>query len=244
MLAAYERWGRVERGLSQATLRIYLRDLRTLGPDPEGLETENLRAWLHARGGGASTVARRLCALRSFYRFLVRTGVRPDDPSQGLDRPKVRPGLPKPVSGLEGKLKGLDPEFTAIAVLLVETGLRIAEAKSLEIPLPVPEQILVLGKGGKERIIPLTAAAQAALTFLQGHISPSVRTIQRRFRAQNFTPHRLRHTLATDLIASGADLGEVQDILGHASPATTRVYASYRTDRLRRALERRDQRSA
>jgi integrase len=133
----------------------------------------------------------------------------------------------------------LDPEFHLIATVLVETGLRVSEACGLMVDVPAPEQIVVRGKGAKERIVLLTPAARAALDELGGRIPYRPRTIQRRFRLAGFTPHRLRHTLACDLAASGADLGEIQEILGHSSPATTRIYAAYGTARLRRALERR-----
>lgn len=126
-----------------------------------------------------------------------------------------------------------------MAVLLVETGLRISEAMRLEVAVPAPEQIIVFGKGSKERLMPLTERARTALDAMGGSISCSARTIQRRFQAAGFTPHRLRHTFGTSLAESGADLGEIQDLLGHASPATSRVYAQYSLGRLRRALERR-----
>lgn len=70
----------------------------------------------------------------------------------------------------------------------------------------------------------------------------SARTIQRHFRAAGFTPHRLRHTFGCSLAEAGADLGEIQDLMGHSSPATTRIYTAYSLGRLRRALDRRGRR--
>lgn len=241
-LSDYITWCRVERGLSAGTIGAYSRELRSLHERCgrlASLTTADLRSWLQSLEGAPATVARRVAALRSFYGWLVRTAQRKDDPSAQLDRPKVRAGLPRPVEDLDGVLRHLDPTFQAIAIFLAETGLRISEAVSVRSNTPAPQQLLVLGKGGKERLLPLTDLARAALDELGGSVPASARTVQRRFREAGITPHRLRHTLGCELAASGADLGEIQDLLGHASPATTRVYAAYGLDRLRRAQDRR-----
>jgi len=106
----------------------------------------------------------------------------------------------------------------------------------------VGDELVVLGKGSKTRIVPLTLRARQALDELGGHIDKSVRAIERAFSMVGTHPHALRHTFATDLITSGADLGDVQELLGHSSPATTKVYAAYSTSRLRAAIERRSAR--
>lgn len=241
-LDRYVIWCRVERGLSPGTIAAYVRELSSLQErcgELQLLDAAELRSWIQDRAGAASTVARRVAALCSFYGWLVRTEQRTDDPSKLLDRPHVRPGLPRPVEDLDGVLRHLDPTFQAIAIFLAETGLRISEACALQCRPPVPDQMLVLGKGAKERLVPLTDLARAALDELGGSLPASSRTIQRRFREAGITPHRLRHTLGCELAASGADLGEIQDLLGHASPATTRVYAAYGMARLRAAQDRR-----
>lgn len=245
MIERWLDWLRIERGALPSTRRAYERDVRKLAErgDPVLMRTDDLRAFLAGSNGAASTVARRIAALRSFYRFLARAGVREDDPTATLDRPKVRRGLPKPVRGFQGALDALkDDETRAIARFIVETGVRISEACQVAATLPVPEELTVVGKGAKERVLLLTDEARAALSELGGRVRLSPRTIQRRFRAAGFTPHQLRHTFACDLAEGGADLGEMQDLLGHASPATTRIYAGYSRDRLRRALERRPKR--
>lgn len=243
--AAWISWLQVERGLLDSTILGYRREMRQLwqahGADVPLLVTEQLREYVRARAGKPSTVAGRIAAFRSFYGFQVRAGYRIDDPTVALDRPKQRKGLPKPVLNREAVFARLDPEFRLIATVLVETGLRISEACALRVDVPAPEQIIVCGKGAKERIVLLTATARAALDELGGHLHYLPRTIQRHFKAAGMTPHRLRHTLACDLAASGADIAVISKILGHANPSVTMVYAAYGTDRLRAAL---DQRSA
>lgn len=240
---AWISWLQIERGLLESTILGYRREMRQLyqahGQRIPTLTTDELRTYITSKGGKPSTVAGRIAAFRSFYGFLVRSGRRLDDPTVALDRPKQRRGLPKPVQDRSSAFAGLEPDFQLIATVLVETGLRISEGVALNVLVPAPEQIIVRGKGAKERLVLLTPAARAALDQLGGTLKYQVRTIQRHFKAAGFTPHRLRHTLACDLAASGADLGEIQEILGHSSPATTRVYAAYGTDRLRAALNRR-----
>lgn len=238
---AWARWLGTERALAPGTVRSYGREVAKL-KRAQRATTAQLRAHLAGADGTPATAARRLAAFRSFYGFLLSTGVRADDPSALISSPKVRHGIPRPVQDVEERIATLNPEAHAIAVLLLETGLRISEACALDCAVPAPDEIVVRGKGAKERLLPLTDQARATLDALGGRVPVSVRTIQRRFRAAGFTPHALRHTFATELISSGADLGDVQTLLGHASPQTTRIYADYGTARLRRALERRKRR--
>jgi integrase/recombinase XerD len=244
VLSRYLAWARTEKGLAPLTLQAYGRELERLASSGYGrledLETEDLRAYVQSRGGRPSTVARRVAALRSYYsQFLVRTGARGDDPTGRLDRPRVHRGLPRPVDEPAAALARLNGKLRPIAVLMHETGLRLSEALALDVEMPPPMLLRVLGKGGRERLIPLSGLARDALEELGGQIPLSRRTIQRAFRAAGFTPHRLRHSFATELIESGADIGDVQQLLGHASVATTQVYAKFSTERLRRAIERR-----
>lgn len=234
------------RGLSELTVTAYVRELKALDVATDQplseLKTQELAQYLEAKGGAAATRARRLAALRSFYGWLVRIEAREGDPTARLDRPKVPEGLPKPLADPETVFATLDPQTRLIAVFLRETGLRISEACSIDITPPVPDFVVVQRKGNKGRPIPLTEKAREALNLLGGSIPIGVRAVQRRFKAAGFTPHRLRHTFGCELAASDADLGEMQDLLGHASPATTRVYTLYAQERLRRALNRRDSR--
>jgi len=243
VVSEWARWALIERGLAEATVAAYTRELRALevATSPRALldlGTEDLRRYVHHRGGAHATVARRLASFRSFYGWAVRTG-RGEDPSATLDRPRVTPGLPRPVEDVDRVLRRLDSQMQAVAILLVETGLRISEATAVSVEVPAPTELLVRGKGGKERRIPLTPLASAALDELGGCIPLSARTIQRRLAAVGITPHRLRHTFATSLAQADVDLSVIQDLLGHASPSTTRVYLRNDPRRLRAALERR-----
>lgn len=238
-LEQWEQWARAERGLAPRTIEAYLQVLRSLELDLDEATPHELRAWLVDRAGSPSTFGRRLASLRSYLAWSVRVGRRKDDPSSTIERPRVHAGLPRPVADLGEVLGRLDPTTRAIAIFLAETGLRISEAAAVDVGSEAPAELLVHGKGGRERILPLTDLARTALDELGGRLPLSVRTIQRRLSAVGITPHRLRHTLGTELAASGADLGEIQDLLGHRSPTTSRVYAAYATDRLRAALDRR-----
>ncbi len=228
----------VERGLAPSTAQAYARSVRELGPEPLQLQSSDLRRMLHSRAGASATVARRLAAWRSFYGWAVRTGERADDPTIDLDRPKLTRGLPRPVDDLEAVLHLLDAQMQSVAVFLAETGLRISEACSVDVGA-VPADLIVRGKGSKERIVPLSGLAQDALAELGGHMPVSARTIQRHLASVGITPHRLRHTFATSLAEADVDLSVIQDLLGHASPATTRVYTRNQTARLRAGIERR-----
>jgi integrase/recombinase XerD len=243
VLSAYLLWARVERGLSPSTLEAYRRELENLSSSDhavlEALGTEDLRAYIQSRGGKASTVARRIAALRSFFGWLQRQDHREDDPSRRLDRPRVKRGLPRPIGNVDDALERLDPVSRNAAVLLNETGLRISELCSLSVPMPPPEELVVNGKGGKERVIPLSDQAWAALSELGGKIPISKRSLQRRFQDAGFTAHRLRHTFATELAEADVDLSVIQDLLGHRSPATTRIYLRNDARRLRAGIEKR-----
>jgi site-specific recombinase XerD len=116
--------------------------------------------------------------------------------------------------------------------------LRISEACAVECGVPVPDALRVKGKGSRDRVVPLTEMARTALTALGGRIAYRPRTIQRHFAAVGFHPHALRHTFASQLADHEVDLSVIQDLLGHASPATTRVYQANSPERLRRGLEK------
>lgn len=229
----------VERGLASATIEAYCRELEGLErEDLADLDAATLRTALHFRAGAPATVARRLAAWRSYFRWLERTGYREDDPTKFLSRPKVRPGLPKPVDDLDALLDRLDPVMQAVTVFLAETGLRISEACSVAEQVPVPDELIVLGKGSKERFVPLTDLARAALDELGGSIPLAKRTVQRRLQLSGATPHRLRHSFATNLAEADVDTVLIQRLLGHASAQTTQVYAEISRRRLREAVTR------
>jgi integrase/recombinase XerD len=224
------------------------------------------------------TLARRLSAIRQFYRFLLTDGLRGDDPSSGLDAPRLGRPLPKILS--EGEVARLietaaawpaeeGVRLRAILELLYATGLRISELTTLPLVAAQrdPRFVLVRGKGGKERIVPLSPPSRQALTaylacrsrFLaEGRTSrflfPSrgregYLTRQRcgqllkelalaaNLDPARLSPHVLRHAFASHLLDHGADLRSVQQMLGHADIATTQIYTHVQGDRLRRLVE-------
>ena len=237
-LAEYESWLRVEKGLADTTVKAYVRENRDLGPRIAVLQVDDLRTLLHSRAAKPATTARRIAAWKSYFAWQVRTDRRADDPTAKLDRPKVVRGLPRPVDDLDAVIANLDPPYQDIALFLFETGLRISEAMQVDV-VTIPAELRVRGKGGKERVVPLTEVAKAALTDLGGSIPVSTRQVQAKFRKVGITPHRLRHSIATELARRGVDLSVIQDFLGHASPATTRVYQRNDVSRIREGLERR-----
>lgn len=252
-----------EKGLSPTSITVYRRWVTQLsehtGDDPRMLNTETIRRWLHSAGGSTATFASRISGLNSFYKWMVTTHQRLDNPMTGIEAPKRRKGLPRPVENLEAayvvldeldrrnnrnaeKMKCLKPRFVGesrmMMVFLCETGLRISEAVSLSVPIPVPSQVRVVGKGGKHAIIPLTNKAQEALNFLGGKWPLNARGTQRRFYEAGFSPHQCRHWRGTSMASAGVDLGDIRAMLRHSSADTTLGYAAWSVDRVRDALER------
>lgn len=242
-------WAR-ERGLSESTVRTYGHELEVLQAHHGGLGdlgSAEIASWIRARGGQDQTVARRHSALRSYYGFLVKTGRRMDDPMATVPRPKVTPAQPRPVFDAELRIvERLGEPFNWIARLVLETGITLSEALSIDAANPKVTEVRVVGRKNRERVVPLTREARDALNRLGGRITTSGRTIQRRFREAGFSPHRLRHTVGAELGEQGLDVGTIQQVLGHRAPTTARPYVAFgpptSTARLREVLERRSYR--
>ncbi len=271
-----------ERGAARNTIAAYAADLADLGAHLArrgetilAVDGESLRAYLRGlaeAGLAARTASRRLSALRQFFGFLAREGVRADDPTSLLDAPRLPRTLPRHLDEAEvdallaaaGRRAGR-PGLVARAALemLYATGLRISEL--LAVPLAAltrdAEMLLVRGKGGKERIVPLSdlareaAAALAAAAPRDARFLFGTRDGKRPIRRQAFdrllkevavaagldparvSPHVLRHSFASHLLARGADLRSLQVLLGHADIATTQIYTHVLAARLQRLVE-------
>ncbi len=277
-----------ERGAARLTLAAYRNDLVDLsgflaarGTALETVGAEALHDYLSAaatRRLAPRTVARRLSAIRQFYRFLLTESVRGDDPTSGLDTPRLGRPLPKLLSEEEvGRLIATaaawpqeeGSRLRCLLELFYATGLRVTELVTLPLAAAQrdPRFMLVRGKGGKERVVPLSDPSRQALSeylavrklFLsEGQVSrflfPS-RAREGHLTRQRcgqllkelalgadidparLSPHVLRHAFASHLLDHGADLRSVQQMLGHADIATTQIYTHVQSDRLRRLVE-------
>ena len=287
LLAAWVAYIRDERRFAPNSVEAYERDVGAfldflqshLGGAPSGsdlaaLSPRDLRAYLAHRREGADALAdrsisRALAAIRSFYRFLERRhGLA--NPRLALVRgPKLKRALPRPVSEAAALALIADAEEAptapwigardaALITLLYAAGLRISEALSLTgADNPLPEMLRVVGKGSKQRLVPMLGAAREAVAHYAttcpfaltgetplfraargGPMSPRMaQALMARLRARlglpaSATPHALRHAFATHLLGNGGDLRAIQDLLGHESLSTTQTYASVETQKI------------
>jgi integrase/recombinase XerC len=291
LIAAFTRHLEVERSLSTHTIRAYLGDLESLlshlesigVSDISTLELAHLRSWLanqQVKGGARTTLSRRAVSVRLFTKWAVKNKYLTKDVAATLATPKGHRTLPEVLEVADAKV-AMDSLATraaeeetpislrdvAMVELLYATGARVAELCGLDLSdIDYDRQtIRVLGKGNKERTIPMGNPAMKALnTWLnQGRDSiknsqssdavflgaRGKRIDQRTVRTvvyqaleaiegiERMGPHALRHSAATHLLEGGADLRTVQEILGHASLATTQIYTHVSTERLQKAFK-------
>jgi len=275
--ADFQAWLADERRASAKTCEAYGRDLTQFfrfltdydGARPSlaslaRLEPRALRAWLAQRadkGISAASRARQLSALRTFFAWTAKTGRCRCEAIQLIRSPKVVPPAPKPLSAPDaesvveafGDFAGtpwVGKRDVAIATLLYGCGLRIAEALALDMrDAPTGDQMTVLGKGGKERMVPvLPAVRQAIDAYLaacphaaspdralfvgvrggrleSGQVRAAMRQVRRALGLpESASPHALRHSFATHLLGAGGDLRAIQELLGHSSLSTTQRY--------------------
>jgi len=285
----------VEAGASHNTLAAYRRDLEAFarflkarGQALDRARAEDVSAHLAdlaERGFAASSQARHLSAIRRFYRFLHGEGDRPDDPAGKVERPKrVRP-LPKILSVEEvdrliatARTAAERPGLTTpkalkaqrtytLLELIYATGLRVSELVSLPASASRVRDplLLVRGKGGRERVVPLTGSACEAMTAFRtlrdanprlaksrhlfpadsdsGHLTRQAFArdlkdiaIEAGIAPARVSPHVLRHAFASHLLQNGADLRVVQQLLGHADIGTTEIYTHVLAERLARLV--------
>jgi integrase/recombinase XerD len=262
-----------EAGASRHTLAAYRNDLERATEGVVGAlstaSTDDLSR-LGAQWAELSpaTVARRSAALRRFFGFLVDDGLRGDDPSPALPRPRLERPLPRILDEQEvarmfeeaedraASGEGIATRNLALLELLYGSGLRASELVSLSRRAVRPGQpfLILLGKGSKERLVPISSRAEAAVERWRenvpddslwlfpsgkGHLS-RVRLFQivRQMAANagispdRVSPHVLRHAFATHLLSGGADLRVLQSLLGHADIATTQIYTHVDSARL------------
>jgi integrase/recombinase XerC len=275
-VAAFLRALAVERGASAHTVRSYRTDLAQFQAflagegltRPDEVDGRTVRAFLaslHAKKIDRVSVARKLAAIRSYLRFLVRQGVLTSNPARQV----VAPRLPRklvtflPIDEATALMDapGARVRDHAILELLYASGLRVSELSGLDLADVdrAGGTVRVLGKGNKERIVPFGGAATTALeAYLAergehggplfrnargGRLSVrSVHTIVRgRARAagivRRVSPHTLRHTFATHLLDAGGDLRLIQELLGHSRLSTTQRYTHVTTDQLMRVYD-------
>ena len=291
LTSAFSRHLEVERSLSVHTIRAYLGDLESLlthleqigVTDISQLELVHLRSWLanqQVKGGARTTLSRRAVSVRLFTKWAVKNKYLAKDVAATLATPKGHRTLPEVLDIADAKT-AMDSMATraaedetpkavrdvAMVELLYASGARVAELCGLDLSdIDYDRQtIRVLGKGNKERTIPLGNPSMRALEAwlkdgrdsLKNSLSGSAvflgargkRIDQRTVRTvvynalqaiegiERMGPHALRHSAATHLLEGGADLRTVQEILGHASLATTQIYTHVSTERLQKVFK-------
>lgn len=268
-----------EQGLADSTLAAYRSDLKQFSrwlsgtcviTDVQRWHLLDYLAWRNHQDSSARTAARMLSTLRRFYRDLVARRARDDDPTALIEMPRIGQSLPKALgeADVENLLASPDTKTElgmrdrAMLELMYATGLRVSELVALDIHQTNLRQgvVQIVGKGGRERLVPLgdmagdwlvTYLREARGALLGQHRSDTL-FITRRGRAmtrQNFwyrirgyaidagitialSPHGLRHAFATHLLNHGADLRAVQMLLGHADLSTTQIYTHVARARL------------
>jgi len=265
----------LEDGLSKNTLSSYRADLSQfalfLGKDLQAAEEKDLFAFLASRKGKASSAARRVSTLKRFFQYCLRERHMKGDPSLKLDPPKRVPRFPKTLSETDVEALLAAPDIAtprglrdrAMLETLYATGLRVSELVAMKLHEANLDAgvVRVLGKGSKERLVPL---GEEAVDWIQRYLSSSREDLSRRNKSdflfvtargggmtrqafwqllrrhgrqaipgKKISPHVLRHAFATHLINHGADLRVVQMLLGHADISTTQIYTHVARERMK-----------
>jgi site-specific recombinase XerD len=266
----------IEKGYSPKTIREYSYDLKMFerfncGKSLEETTTMDLRRFLlHLKRDkeyAARSLHRKICSLKSFFKFLKKEGLISINPTENIESPKIPKSLPKTIT-IEETLKLLatpdNPRDKTILYLLYGTGMRVSELSNLNI-----EQIdlknktihVIGGKGGKDRIIPLP---NGIIKFLEDYVitrgstqdsafilnrsgnrlTPrSIQRIVKKYKNaanlldKTLTPHTLRHAFATHLLSNDVDIRVIQELLGHASLSTTQLYTHVSLEHLRKSYD-------
>ena len=280
----FQRYLRLERGYSQNTIDAYMRDISKLseflhGNGMEVLEArlsdlESFSEWVAKSGVGQRSHARILSGVRSLYHFLVVDGFLEEDPSELLESPSQPRHLPEVLSveEVDRLIDSIDLDKwegqrnRAIIEVLFSCGLRVSELVTLRISCLYREEryLRVLGKGGKERLVPISQRAideidswfvqrdamvikpgEEDFVFLNRRGSHLTRTMVlimiKKYAAmaglkKTISPHTLRHSFATVMLEGGADLRVIQEMLGHEDISTTEIYTHIDTSLLREEI--------
>lgn len=284
IVSRYRRYLKLEKGYSVNTLDAYMRDLdklvRYLAAEQVHVtevkleQLEHFAASISDLGIGPRSLARILSGVRQFYRFLVLDGYMEDDPTELLESPKQPNHLPEVLSTAEVDLleqaidlsKWEGHRNRAIIEVLLSCGLRVSELINLKLSnLYVDEQFVrVMGKGSKERLVPISPRALEELNYWfsmrnemsikpgeedyvflnrRGHhlTRTMILIMIKRYAVEagikkTISPHTLRHSFATSLLEGGADLRAIQAMLGHESIGTTEIYTHIDTSTLRQEI--------
>lgn len=284
LVSAYRRYMKLERNFTPNTLDAYSHDIEKLlayfgkqGIDPLAARLEDLQAFaanLHSIGVGARSQCRILSGVRTFYHYLQVDGYISDDPSELLESPQLGDHLPEvltteEVDRLEQAIdlsKWEGQRNKAIIEVLFSCGLRVSELVTLRLSDLYLEEhfVRVVGKGRKERLVPISESAvrQLQLWFIDrnlmdikpgeedyvflnrrgAHLTRTMILImikrlgEEAGISKTISPHTLRHSFATALLAGGADLRAIQAMLGHESIGTTEIYTHIDTHELRREI--------
>ena len=282
-----------ERRSSARTVETYIRDLRSfrdyirdqgLPADARKLDIVALRGFLSTLFGSnqASTMKKKVSSIRSFFKFLLKRQIIDQNPASGLRSPKIAKSLPRFLSVDQAfrvmeapskedkRAKPLKVRDQALLETLYGTGVRVSELAGMNLEHCdfTESEVRVLGKGGKERVVPLgKSAVEAIRAYLpergallekakagdldalwlsRGGRRLSVRQVQNIVRRHgtlgagrgDLHPHAMRHTCATHLLDAGADLRSIQELLGHSSLSTTQKYTHVSVDRLMEVYDR------
>lgn len=284
LVAAYRRYMKLERNFTPNTLDAYSHDIEKLlayfgkqGIDPLAARLEDLQAFaanLRSIGVGARSQCRILSGVRTFYHYLQVDGYISDDPSELLESPQLGDHLPEVLTTEEVDLleqaidlsKWEGQRNKAIIEVLFSCGLRVSELVTLRLSDLYLEEhfVRVVGKGRKERLVPISESAvrQLQLWFIDrnlmdikpgeedyvflnrrgAHLTRTMILImikrlgEEAGISKTISPHTLRHSFATALLAGGADLRAIQAMLGHESIGTTEIYTHIDTHELRREI--------
>ena len=241
------------------------------------LSPADIRAFITVRrseGLGAKGVQRAMAAVRSFFKYLARENILESPAARSVRTPRIRKGLPRPLSEIdaaraieqagEHDIEWIGARDAALLTLLYGAGLRISEALSLKRgDVPLAPSLTILGKGSKERVVPVLDQVRDAIAtyerlipftgtkdsalFLSRRGKPmsarEAQLLMEKLRgalglSERATPHAMRHSFATHLLANGGDLRAVQELLGHASLSTTQTYTEIDTRKLMEVYEK------